>query len=49
MLECEKCNYTTNRKTDYEKHLLTTKHLKNTQKIKFRPPLVDPIYMIVFE
>lgn len=33
MYNCEKCNYVTNKRADYEKHLLTTKHKKNTQKL----------------
>ena len=30
---CERCVYTTNKKLDYEKHLLTLKHKKNTEKL----------------
>ena len=29
---CEKCNYNTNKKQDYKKHLLTNRHLDNTDK-----------------
>ncbi len=30
---CEKCNYSTIKKSDYNKHLLSSKHKKNSQKI----------------
>jgi hypothetical protein len=30
---CIKCEYTTNRQYDWDKHLLTTKHIKNTKEI----------------
>ncbi len=30
---CEKCNYTTNKKYDYERHISSQKHAKNTLKI----------------
>jgi hypothetical protein len=31
--QCEKCTYATNIKRDFDKHLLTRKHIKNTKKI----------------
>ena len=42
ILKCEKCQYSTNKKSDYDKHLLTTKHKKNTQKIYLCPNCNTP-------
>ncbi len=33
LFTCIKCNYNTNRQYDWDKHLLTTKHIKNTKEI----------------
>ena len=30
---CKECNYVTNRKYDWDKHTLTTKHINNTKKV----------------
>ena len=38
MLRCEKCNYYTEYVCNYNKHLKTKKHLRNTNQL---PPKVD--------
>ena len=31
---CEKCYYTTSRKSQYDRHILTSKHLKSMSEVK---------------
>lgn len=42
---CENCNYTSNKKTDYTRHINSQKHKKNTQKI-YNCPICTKEYNI---
>jgi hypothetical protein len=40
---CDACDYSTERKSSYDKHLLSSKHKNNTKTATFEHPLTEPI------